>query len=158
MKSLLFFLLLALFSSAALAAGPVRHVVHFKFKDDVTPEQIQHVVDEFAALKKKIKVIESLEFGHNVSPEGFDKGFKHCWILSFKTEADRDTYLKHPDHVAFGALVKPLLADVMVVDFVPTRASYEAVPGAPQPGDSMFKLHKPMRSGIPKAYGAQKTG
>jgi len=50
MKTLLSLLCLALFSSAALAGGPVRHVVQFKFKPEVTPGQVQHIVDEFAAL------------------------------------------------------------------------------------------------------------
>lgn len=119
MKTAFALLSLAMISATSLAGGPVRHVVHFKFKPDATPEQIQHVVDEFAALKTKISVVESLEWGTNVSPEGLDKGFKHCWILSFRTEADRDTYLHHPDHEAFVKIVKPLLEDVQVVDFIP---------------------------------------
>jgi hypothetical protein len=37
--------------------------------------------------------------------------------LTFKTAADRDAYLVHPDHKAFGSLVGPVLADVFVIDF-----------------------------------------
>ena len=40
-----------------------------------------------------------------------------CRILTFASEADRDAYLKHPDHVAFGKLLRPVLGDVFVVDF-----------------------------------------
>jgi hypothetical protein len=147
MKSLLFLLPVLMIANASLAA-PVRHVVQFKFKKDATPEQVQRVVAEFALLKKKIKEIDSLEWGTNVSPEGLNKGFTHCWILTFKSEADRDTYLHHRDHEAFVAIAKPLIEDVQVIDFVPAKAAFV-------PAD---KVKKPMRSGIPKAWGAQKTG
>jgi hypothetical protein len=108
-------------SATALADGPVRHVVHFKFKKDATPEQIKQVTDEFAKLPEKIRVIDTFEWGTNVSPEGLDQGYTHCWLLSFRSEKDRDFYLHHSDHVAFGAMVKPLLEGVHVVDFVPTE-------------------------------------
>jgi len=39
------------------------------------------------------------------------------FFLTFRSEKDRDDYLVHPDHKAFGALVGPLVADVFVVDF-----------------------------------------
>jgi hypothetical protein len=143
-----FALLFATLSAAAFAGGPVRHVVHFKFKKDATSEQIQKVVDGFAALPKAIKEIDSLESGTNVSPEGLDKGFKHCWIVTFRSEADRDTYLHHPQHEAFVKIAKPLLEDVFVVDFIPAKATMTPVQ----------KIRHPMRSGIPKAWGAQKTG
>jgi len=118
MKTLLALLMLA---APVLADGPVRHVVHFKFKKDADPAAIQKVVEEFARLKAKIPVIESLEGGKNVSPEGIDKGFTHCWISSFKSEADRDVYLKHADHVAFVAVLKPVLEDALVIDFIPGK-------------------------------------
>jgi hypothetical protein len=75
------------------------------------------VEDAFRDLKKQIKVVQTLEWGTNVSPEKHDKGFTHGFILSFKTEKDRDTYLNHPDHKAFGKLLGPVLGDVFVIDF-----------------------------------------
>jgi hypothetical protein len=114
-------LLFCLLSTMAFADGPVRHIVHFKFQDDAKPEQIQRIVDEFAGLQKSIKEIVELEAGTDVSPEGLSKGFKHCWIVTFRNEADRDIYLKHPAHVEFVKLLKPVLADVMVVDIIPKK-------------------------------------
>src|SRR5438093_6298917 len=102
---------------AATSAAKLRHVVAFKFKQSATNEQIKQVEDAFRDLKKKIKEIQSYEWGTNVSPEKHDKGFTHGFILSFKSEKDRDTYLNHPEHKAFGKLVGPVLADVFVIDF-----------------------------------------
>lgn len=97
--------------------GKLQHVVSFKFKDTASKEQIKEIEEAFRALKTKIPQIEKLQWGLNNSPEGLNKGFTHCWILTFGSEADRDAYLKHPDHVAFGKLLRPVLGDVFVIDF-----------------------------------------
>jgi hypothetical protein len=93
------------------------HVVSLKFKADAKPERIKEVEDAFRALKTKIPQIATLEWGTNNSPEKADKGFTHCFVLSFKSEADRAVYLPHPDHKKFGAVLGPVLDDVMVLDF-----------------------------------------
>jgi hypothetical protein len=121
----LLLLLVALVSPAFAAepaqrtprTGRLQHVVAFKFKEDATRTQIEAVEKAFADLPKKIKAIQHYEWGTNVSPESHDKGFTHGFILTFKTAADRDAYLVHPDHKAFGGLVGSILADVFVIDF-----------------------------------------
>ena len=110
-------------SLCAVAAAPsskgakLRHVVAFKFKDTATKQQIKEVEDAFRALKTKIAEIESFDWGTNVSPEKHDKGFTHGFILTFKSEKDRDAYLVHPEHKKFGQLLHPVLADAFVIDF-----------------------------------------
>jgi hypothetical protein len=122
MKSLLALAVLALFTMSTIAAdGPVYHVVHFKFKADATPAQIAEVEKGFAALKGKIEVVQTLEWGTDISPEKLGKGFTHCWILTFKNEKDRDAYLVHPAHKAFVDVLKPVLEEPLVVDFIPKK-------------------------------------
>ncbi len=122
MKQLITLLTIAMLTASALAAdGPIRHVVHFKFKKEATPPQVEKITEEFAALKKKIAEVDSLEWGTNSSPEGMDKGFTHCWIVSFKTAKDRDAYLVHPAHKAFVEILLPILDEAIVVDFVPQK-------------------------------------
>jgi hypothetical protein len=122
MKTLLALLtgLLALSLLAPAADSPkarLRHVVSLKFKDDATKEQIKQVEDAFAALETRIPTVNALKWGTNVSPEKLNKGFTHCFLLTFKSDKDRDTYLVHPAHKEFGKLLEPVLADVMVIDF-----------------------------------------
>lgn len=122
MKSLFALVALAIMSASTLAAnGPIRHVVHFKFKKEATPEQVKKVTEEFAALKGKISEITEFEWGTDVSPEGLGKGYTHCWIVTFKNAKDRDTYLVHPAHKAFVDILKPVLDEALVVDFVPAK-------------------------------------
>lgn len=95
----------------------LRHVVFFKFKESATPEQIKQVEEAFAALPGKISELKALHWGTNVSPEKLDKGFTHCFLCEFDSDAGRDAYLKHPAHDAFVAIAGPVLADVTVIDF-----------------------------------------
>jgi len=110
---------LGIVSAAETSTGKatLRHMVAFKFKETTTKEQIKQVEDGFRALKDKIPQIVSFEGGTNVSVEKFDKGFTHGFILSFKSDKDRDLYLVHPDHKKFADLAVPLLADIFVIDF-----------------------------------------
>src|SRR5215212_7960177 len=104
-------------AGAAPARGAVYHVVSLKFKDSATKEQIKAVEDAFRGLKDKVPGITSLKWGTNVSPEKLNKGFTHCFVLTFAGEKERDVYLTHPDHQAFGKMLRPVMDDVFVIDF-----------------------------------------
>lgn len=106
-------------AAAASAAPKLQHVVCFKFKSAAAPEEIRKVEKSFEALEKSIPQIVDLEWGTNVSKENRDKGFTHCFIVTFKNEKDRDIYIDHPEHKAFVGIVGPVLDDVFVVDFFP---------------------------------------
>jgi lysophospholipase L1-like esterase len=95
----------------------VRHVVLFKFKEDVTPEEVDEVTLAFAKLPSKIDAIVDFEWGTDVSVEGKEKGFTHAFVVGFRDEAGRDEYLPHPAHEEFKKLVGPRLDDVLVFDF-----------------------------------------
>ena len=95
----------------------LRHVVLFKFKPETPPEAIRKIEEAFNALPGVIPEIREFEWGINNSPEGFDKGFTHCFLLTFSSEEDRAIYLPHPKHMEFGTLLSPWLEDVLVVDY-----------------------------------------
>lgn len=95
----------------------LRHVVLFKFKANTSKEDIEKVEAAFSALPSKIPQILDYEWGINNSPEGLDKGFTHCFFLTFRSEEDRAIYLPHPDHKAFGTVLTPHLEDATVVDY-----------------------------------------
>jgi Stress responsive A/B Barrel Domain len=95
----------------------IRHLVLVKFKAETAPARLQSLETAFAALASKISAVQSLEWGTNNSPEGLDKGFTHCFNLSFADEAARAAYLPHPEHLAFVEQLKPALDDVLVLDY-----------------------------------------
>jgi hypothetical protein len=104
-------------AKAQVKPGKVFHVVVFKFKEGVTKEQIEKVCEEFRGLRKKIPEVAGYKAGANISPEGLNKGFTHCFIVTFKNTKDRDIYLDHPAHKEFAKGLGAVLADVFVVDF-----------------------------------------
>ena len=95
----------------------LRHVVLFKFKESSTSTDIQRIEVAFDDLHLKISEIKDFEWGINNSPEKLNKGFTHCFFLTFDSEKDRDTYLSHAAHLAFGNELSPHLEDVLVVDY-----------------------------------------
>jgi hypothetical protein len=96
----------------------LRHVVIFKYKDSSSAADIDKVSAAFAKLKSQISVVKSFEWGVNKSPEHFDQGFTHCYVLTFASEKDRDeVYQVHPAHKAFQEVLKPHMDKVFVVDY-----------------------------------------
>ena len=78
---------------------------------------ISKVETAFTQLTSKIEQIKGFEWGLNISPENLNKGFTHGFLLTFTSEKDRGLYLPHPDHIAFGEIIQPILEDVLVVDY-----------------------------------------
>ena len=115
---LLITLVFSLLMNTAVDDAPYRHVVLFKFKGDATPEQVKTVEEAFKALPSKINTIVDLEWGTNVSPEGKNDGFTHCFFVTFNDKAGLDVYLPHPAHKEFGSSLRPILDKVCVVDYV----------------------------------------
>lgn len=95
----------------------IRHVVLLKFSEEATTERRAELTAAFVSLATQIPQVRSLEWGPNASPEQLDKGFTHCFLVTFDDEAARDIYLPHSAHLAFVRELKPWLADVLVVDY-----------------------------------------
>src|SRR5262245_28871896 len=102
---------------ASAADKVLRHIVMYKFRDEVTPVQIQEVIDAFAALPKKVPSIVNFEHGTNVSKEGKSEGFTHVFVVTFKNEADLAAYLVHPAHEAYVEVVRDRREKVVVLDY-----------------------------------------
>jgi hypothetical protein len=98
-------------------AKVLRHIVLYKFKDDLTPAQVDEVVAAFSALPKKIDTIVGFERGTNVSPEGKSEGLTHAFVVSFRDESGRDAYLKHPAHLEYVKLASTRREKVVVFDY-----------------------------------------
>jgi hypothetical protein len=102
------------------ASKPVqvlRHVVLLQFKESTSTEDIRKIENAFCALPSRIPAIHDFEWGTDVSTENRQKGFTHCFVVSFLSEADRDKYASDPAHQEFGALLRPCLGDVLVIDY-----------------------------------------
>lgn len=95
----------------------LRHAVFFEFKSESSAEEVQSVVDAFDGLPKKINAIKGYERGENLNTGSSGGGYTHAFLLTFDDDAGRATYLPHPDHKAFGNVLRPHLKSVFVLDY-----------------------------------------
>lgn len=119
-KAFLLLILVVLSASCQPTANKnvLRHVVSFKFSPEATDSQITGLIEAFENLPNDIPQIKAFEWGLNNSPEGFDKGMTHIFQLTFDNESDRDIYLPHPAHKAFGDAHGGIIEDLVVVDYL----------------------------------------
>jgi hypothetical protein len=99
------------------ATSTLRHVVLFAFRPDAPLDAVDAVVAGFAQLPREIPAIAAYEWGTNVSPEGLNDGFTHCFTLSFASNEDRDAYLVHPAHQRFVDTLGSCLERSLVLDY-----------------------------------------
>lgn len=115
-------LLLSTLPSAACVEPQnyLRHFVALEFKEGTTAEQIAEIDKTAFALKGKIKEIVSVEGGANLSPDFLKskKGFADGFTFTFKSAADRDAYLVHPEHKALLGLAMPHLVKKFAFDYM----------------------------------------
>jgi hypothetical protein len=104
-------------AKAKAPAQVLRHVVLFKFKDGTSAADVRKIENAFSALPSKIDAICDFEWGTDVSVEGRQKGFTHCFLVSFPSAEARAEYLPHPAHKEFGSILGPHLDDVIVIDY-----------------------------------------
>jgi len=129
---------LAKFTSSDYKPGLLKHIVLFHYQDSVTQAQKDEVKRRFLALKDLCRrngrpYILSIQTGSQNSGEGVDQGLEKGFIVTFKSEGDRNYYVGQPvvtnpafyepAHQLFKDFVKPLLRTplnpdgVLVFDF-----------------------------------------
>ncbi|WP_028535258.1 Dabb family protein [Paludibacterium yongneupense] len=99
-----------------------RHVLLIRFHDSATPDDLAGLMRAFERMPERVAGLSAVEWGENDSPEGKNAGFSHCVLMTFADAAARDAYLPHPAHADLKRLFRPLLAELVVVDYLPRRA------------------------------------
>ncbi|MDN3612478.1 Dabb family protein [Vibrio ostreicida] len=95
----------------------IRHILLIQFKDNADPQHIARLKESFLSMPQTIEGVVDTEWGKNDSPEGKNKHYTHCVMMTFADEAARQRYLPHPDHDQLKSLFRPLLEDIIVFDY-----------------------------------------
>ncbi|KAH7298124.1 hypothetical protein KP509_25G027500 [Ceratopteris richardii] len=98
----------------------VNHVVMVKFKEELSTEQKDSLIQGFHDLPSLIPDIKAFEWGPNVTVEDLHQGFTHVFVLTFHSPEGRDNYLVHPAHTDFANKLLPAVDKVVVFDFHPS--------------------------------------
>lgn len=131
----------ARFTAPDFRPGTIRHMVMFRFKPHVTPAERSDVTKHFVALAKQshrpdgTAVVASIEAGPQISGENADMGLEQGYLVTFRSEGDRNFYVGRPivtdpryfdpAHDAFKSFAGPYLERVVVFDF-PVQATSQA--------------------------------
>lgn len=122
------------FTASDYRPGNVKHIVLFRYAESVTPAQKQAIISRFLALTDSKRAgkpyIVDITTGTQNSGEGLSGGYTQAFIVTFRSEGDRNFYVGTPfvdspndydlNHDAFKQFVGPYLADkngVLVFDF-----------------------------------------
>lgn len=121
------------FTSAEYEPGTIRHIVLFRYREDVDENTRAEIRRRFLALANSERdgspYIVSIETGTQMSGEGVDGGFEEAFTVTFRSQGDRNYYVGtpivtdpeffDPEHQKFKEFVGPFLAEngVLVFDY-----------------------------------------
>lgn len=127
----------ARFTAPDYRVGTIRHLVLFRYGDEVSADQMDEVKSRFLALQQQsvrngVPYVESIVTGWQNSGEGAAHGFEQGFIVTFRSAGDRNYYVGTPivtdpahidrAHEAFKEFVAPLLRKggdgVLIFDFM----------------------------------------
>ena len=97
----------------------IRHILFITFTDETSPDQRNAVRQAFLRIPQQVTGVTRVELGSNNSPEGKNADYTHCVLMTFADEAARQHYLSHPSHDALRSIFRPVLRDIIVLDFTP---------------------------------------
>ncbi|CAA0834877.1 Probable protein Pop3 [Striga hermonthica] len=100
-------------------SGVVKHILLAKFKEEVSEQMIEECIKQYANLVNLIPSMKSFAWGKDVSVENLNQGFTHVFESTFESTQGIAEYLAHPDHEAYGIILRPLLENVITVDYEP---------------------------------------
>ncbi|MBS1066296.1 Dabb family protein [Gluconobacter kondonii] len=123
----------AQFTAPDWRVGPVRHMVMFRYTKDSTTAQRAEVSGRFLHLAQDSRradgkpVVASIETGFQNSGEGADAGLQQAFLVTFRSEGDRNYYVGKPvvtdvafidpAHEAFKEFAAPYLEKVVAFDY-----------------------------------------
>ncbi|MCG8708634.1 Dabb family protein [Brenneria sp. 4F2] len=95
----------------------IRHILLIAFTEKASAIEIEQVKMAFLQMPEQIEGVQAVEWGCNDSPEGKNAGFTHCVMMTFCDEQARQRYLPHPKHDQLKAIFRPVLNDIIVLDY-----------------------------------------
>ena len=96
----------------------IKHVVLFKFKEDICLEKKEKLMREFRqdilSLTQVMDFIQAIEVGFNINK---DETWDICLSSSFESLEKLKEYSTHPQHLAAANKLKPYLSGRSCVDY-----------------------------------------
>lgn len=91
------------------------HIALFKWKNDVSEEEIEKALSDVKELKNKIPGLKDIHCGANFSQ--WSEGFTHAVVLLATDQSSLDAYRIHPDHQVVAHQIENMEEKSLGVDF-----------------------------------------
>lgn len=96
----------------------IKHIVLFKFKEDLPTEEKKNksekIKTDLEALVEKVETLRKMEVGININP---DEDYDLSLVSEFDDMNGLKAYAIHPDHVKAGAAIREILEKRACVDY-----------------------------------------
>ncbi|HBG81350.1 TPA: hypothetical protein DDW69_00735 [candidate division CPR2 bacterium] len=79
----------------------ITHIAIFKWKPEVTKEEIEEAFNEIRSLRDKVEGLSDILCGENYNK--WNDGFTHAVVVLADTQEALDAYRNHPDHKKIAA-------------------------------------------------------
>jgi hypothetical protein len=93
----------------------IDHIVLIRWKDGLSRDAIDAVMAE-ARTMEGIDGVERITHRRTLGPTGRDKGFTDLMVLRLADAAALARFGPAPLHAAFGAIMKPMVEDLTIID------------------------------------------
>ncbi|CAK7326279.1 unnamed protein product [Dovyalis caffra] len=97
----------------------VKHTLLTRFKDEITREQIDKYINDYANLVDLIPSMKDFSWGTDLGmeTEGLNRGYTHAFESTFESVAGLQEYLESPALSAFADVFLPTLSQRLVIDY-----------------------------------------
>lgn len=92
------------------------HMAIFKWKKDITEEEIHNILNQLRGLKDKVQGLMEIHCGKNISKWAND--YTHAVLVLAKNQEALDSYRNHPDHQKIARKIEEMEEDSIGVDFI----------------------------------------
>lgn len=94
----------------------IRHLLMFRFKTEIDPEQRERMLSELAQFPQRFTSMRNFALGRNASTR--DGSFTHAMTVEFESWSDLESYLSSAEHESFVAeRFRPLIAQRAIASF-----------------------------------------
>ena len=92
----------------------ILHLVNFRWKEDVSPEDVAHLCEELASFRQEVDCLVGYHFGPDL---GLRQGNADFGIAALVASSEAlDSYLEHPaHHELVGKVLGPMIASRQAV-------------------------------------------
>ncbi|MEN6623574.1 MAG: Dabb family protein [Smithella sp.] len=94
----------------------LKHIVFFRFREDVREEAIETVSKKLYGLEERIDLIRSIEIGKDVLRR--DQSFDLALTITFDSLEEYKQYDVHPAHVEVKNYILSVRKETVSVDYI----------------------------------------